>query len=200
MGQFIETQNQLVNEAKQARQERQQEKINKKNIELLKNKLKLIFVTCFETSTIQIEKKFYNFNNSKETYFKLLNSNIRDNLIYKTTPQNLWENTELMHKIDNIYITQLKKVYQPYKEIYAEQEKQQKETIKELYRQQKEIQEQQQEKAKHKYDYLLNNSEELVPVKEKNKTWLIYGLGIPILAASCFIKNTIKPKKGKRRH
>lgn len=121
MGQFIETQNQLVSEAKQARQERQQEKTNKKNIELLKNKLKLVFLTCFETSTIQIGKNFYNFNNSKEIYLKLLDRTIQDDLVYQITPSNLWENTELMHKIDNIYMSTLIAAYKPYKEIYKDQ-------------------------------------------------------------------------------
>lgn len=202
MGQFIETQSQLVSEAKQARLERQQIKRNKANIEYAKNRLKSYFETAFETNSIYDKEKniYYNFNNSKETYLKLLNTNIKNNIIYKIINKNFWENTELMQAIDNIYLLQLKKAYQPYKEIYVEQQRQEKEIIKELYKQRKEIQKQQQEKEKHRYDYLLNNGEELEPVKRKNKTWLIYGLGIPILAASCFIKNTIKPKRGKRRH
>lgn len=202
MGQFIETQSQLVSEAKQARLERQQIKRNKANIEYAKNRLKSYFITAFETNSIYNKDNniCYNFNNAKETYLKLLNTGIKDNIIYSIINKNHWENIELMQAIDNIYLPQLKKVYQPYKEIYAEQQRQEKKIIKELYRQQKEIQKQQREKVKHKYNYLLNNGEELEPVKEKNKTWLIYSLGIPLLAASCFIKNTIKPKRGKRRH
>ncbi len=202
MGQFIETQSQLVSEAKQARLERQQAKRNKANIEYAKNRLKSYFSTAFETNSIHDKDKniYYNFNNAKETYLKLLNTEIKDDIIYSITNKEFWENIELIQAIDNIYLLQLKKVYQPYKEIYTEQQRQEKEIIKKLYRQRQEIQKQQQEKEKHKYDYLLNNGEELEPVKEKNKTWLVYGLGIPILAASCFIKNTIKPKRGKRRH
>ncbi len=202
MGQFIETQSQLVSEAKQARLERQQIKRNKANIEYAKNRLKSYFLTAFETNSLYDKDKniYYNFNNAKETYLKLLNTNIKDNIIYSVIDKEFWENIELVQAIDNLYISQLKKAYFPYKEIYTEQQKQEKETIKKLYRQRQEIQKQQQEKEKHKYDYLLNNGEELEPIKEKNKTWLIYGLGIPILAASCFIKNTIKPKRGKRRH
>ncbi len=202
MGQFIETQSQLVSEAKQARLERQQAKRNKANIEYVKNRLKSYFLTAFETNSLYDKDKniYYNFNNAKETYLKLLNTDIKDNIIYSIIDKEFWENIELVQAIDNIYIYQLKKTYFPYKEIYTEQQRQEKETIKELYRQRKEIQKQQQEKEKHKYDYLLNNGEELEPIKEKNKTWLIYGLGIPLLAASCFIKNTINPKRGKRRH
>ena len=202
MGQFIETQSQLVSEAKQARLERQQAKRNKTNIEYAKNRLKAYFSTAFETNSIYDKNKniYYNFNNTKETYLKLLNADIKDNIIYSIINKDYWENIELMQAIDNLYISQLKKTYQPYKEIYMEQQRQEKEIIKKLYNQKKQIQRQQQEKQKHKYDYLLNNGEELEPVKEKNRTWLIYGLGIPILAVSCFIKNTIKPKRGKRRH
>ena len=202
MGQFIETQSQLVSEAKQARLERQQAKRNKANIEYAKNRLKSYFLTAFETNSLYDKNKniYYNFNNAKEIYLKLLNTDIKDDIIYSIIDKEFWENIELVQAIDNLYISQLKKTYFPYKEIYTEQQKQEKETIKKLYKQQKEIQKQQQEKEKHKYDYLLNNGEELEPIKEKNKTWLIYGLGIPILAVSCFIKNTIKPKRGKRRH
>ena len=202
MGQFIETQSQLVSEAKQARLERQQAKRNKTNLEYAKNRLKAYFSTAFETNSIYDKDKniYYNFNNTKETYLKLLNADIKDNIIYSIINKDYWENIELIQAIDNIYISQLKKTYQPYKEIYAEQQRQEKETIKKLYKQRQEIQKQQQEKYNHKYDHLLNNGEKLKPVKRKNKTWLIYGLGIPILATSCFIKNTIKPKKGKRRH
>lgn len=202
MGTFTNQVQGLVSEEKQKRCERQQEKINKKNIEYAKNMLKSYFLTAFETNSIYDKNKniYYNFNNAKETYLKLLNINIKDNIIYSIIKKDYWENIELLQAIDNLYISQLKKVYQPYKEIYMEQQRQEKEIIKKLYNQKKEIQRQQQEKQKHKYDYLLNNGEELEPVKRKNKTWLIYGLGIPILAASCFIRNTIKPKRGKRRH
>ena len=202
MGTFTNQVQGLVSEEKQKRYEREQEKINKKNLEYAKNRLKFYFLTAFETKSIYDKNNniYYNFNNTKEIYLKLLKADIKDNIIYSIINKDYWENTDLMQAIDNIYLSQLKKGYQPYKEIYLEQQKQEKEIIKELYNQKKEIQRQQQEKQKHKYDYLLNNGEELEPVKEKNKTWLIYGLGIPILAASCFIKNTIKPKRGKRRH
>lgn len=127
MGQFIETQSQLVSEAKQARLERQQAKRNKTNIEYAKNRLKSYFLTAFETNSIYDKNKniYYNFNNAKETYLKLLNINIKDNIIYSIIKKDYWENIELIQAIDNLYISQLKKVYQPYKEIYMEQQRQQ---------------------------------------------------------------------------
>lgn len=141
MGQFIETQSQLVSEAKQARLEREQQKNNRKNVEHIKNNLKLYFETAFNTLSLYDRNinYYYNFSNVKEVYLKLLDSNTRDNIIYKIVNKKLWENEELMHQIDNIYMPQLTKTYKPYKEIYQEQQRQEREISKKLRRQEKEM-------------------------------------------------------------
>ena len=113
MGQFIETQSQLVSEAKQARLERQQAKRNKANIEYVKNRLKSYFLTAFETNSLYDKDKniYYNFNNAKETYLKLLNTDIKDNIIYSIIDKEFWEHIELVQAIDNIYISIKKNIF-----------------------------------------------------------------------------------------
>lgn len=129
MGVFTEQVQRLATEQEILRKEREERRKLKKKQEEAEKDLYYKIDNIFNCTTFIRKNIVKKFENKKDIYNFLIQHNIKDYLIEKTT-----KNVDVQYFLDKKYLSIVKKIYTPYKEQEKEKEKEEKEKQKQYYR------------------------------------------------------------------